>query len=432
MILSERKFSQIINILLILIISTIFFRVLCTWLIIFFVVFNFLFYKRLHFSRKSIILILLISSPFLLEILFFWNNSVLADGLKTAEKTISLLLLSFVIIGNRERINFYKLLYTYTIITVVLVSVLFIRFMVISPKFFEVYLKGLELWEVGYQFADSFGMHAPILNMQLTFLTISSFWFVTDSLKKNNKTRVAISLLLGLLSFFFVLFVNTRMALFNTFLGITIIFFYEVFKKYKLRNVVLIFTAATIILLGTLYLYIQKNPYMKVKYFDVTFAHMDKVNDLDSFENPEGEVFNSFVTRLSIWNSAWNISKENLLIGVGSSDGEKKLFEYYKDTNQMFLYKYKFPVHNQFLDSTLRFGILGFVAVTLYLLTIAYMGFTTKNGIMVAFFFIFSLSNLTDDFLNVFHGIVFSGFWCSLFACYYLKEDPVYTVGINH
>ena len=378
------------------------------------------------------ILILLISSPFILELLFFWNNNLLSDGLKATEKTISLLLLPIFIIGNRERVNFHKLLYTYTIITVALVLFLFIRFSFISPKFFDVYLQGLELWEVGYKFADSFGMHAPILNMQLAFLTVCSFWFVLDSLKRKNKIQVVISLFLGVFSFFFVLFVNTRIALFNVFLGMTIIFFYEVIKKYKLRDVILIVCTATTILLGTLYLYVQKNPFMKVKYMDVTFAHMDKINELDSFENPEVEVFNSFVTRVSIWNSAWQLSKDNLLIGVGSSDGKKELNEYYKATNQMFLYKYKFPVHNQFLDLTLRFGILGFVVAILYLLTIGYMGFTTKSAIITAFFFIFSISNLTDDFLILFHGIVFSGFWASLFACYYLKEDPFYKEDISH
>lgn len=426
MILSEKKFSQILNIFLILIICTIFFRMVSTWVIILFVVFNLIFYKRLHYSKKSLILIALIASPFLLELVFFWNNSVLMDGLKTAEKSVSLLLLPLVILGNRNRIKLHNLLYTYTFVTVLLMLVLFVRFMIISPKFFDVYLKGQELWEVGYKFSASFGMHAPILNMQLSFLTICSSWCVIHFIKKKNKTIAILFLLLAVFSLFFVLFVNTRMALLNTFLGLGIIFFYEVLTKYPLRRVLIILISGVTLIIGILYIYVKGNPYMKVKYFDVTFAHMDKINDLDSFENPEGEVFNSFVTRLSIWNSAWELSKENLLVGLGSSDGEKKLFEYYKNSNQNFLYKYKFPVHNQFLDFTLRFGILGFLVIVTYLLTIAYLGFSTKSAIITSFFFIFTISNLTDDFLNIFHGIVFSGFWISLFACYFLTEDPLY------
>ncbi|MBJ7879676.1 O-antigen ligase family protein [Gelidibacter salicanalis] len=432
MILSEKRFSQIINILITLIISTIFFRVLCTWLIIIFVVFNLIFYKRLQFSKRSLVLTLCISSPFLLELLFFWNNDVLSDGLKSAEKTVSLLLLPLFIIGNRDRIDFKKTLFAYILITVALVLFLFIRFMLISPKFFDVYLRGLELWEVGYQFANSFGMHAPILNMHLAFLTVGCFWFALDALKNKNQKKIVISLLLGCLSFFFVLFVNTRIALLNVFLGMSVIFFYEVVRKYKLRNVIVIFLAGTAILLSTLYIYVNNNPYMKTKYFDVTFAHLDKINNLDSFENPEVEVYNSFVTRLSIWNSAWDISKKNILIGVGSSDGKKKLNAYYKDTNQMFLYKYKFPVHNQYLDFALRFGVMGIAVIMLYLFTIGYMGYITRNAIITTFFLIFSISNLTDDFLILFHGIVFSGFWASIFACYYLCKDPFDKLNRDH
>lgn len=431
MILSERKFSQIINIFLALIICTIFFRVLSTWVIILFAIFNVVFYKRLQFSKESLLLTALIASPFLLEIVFFWNNSVLTDGLKTAEKSVSLLLLPLLIIGNRERIHFLRLLYIYNVVTVLLMVVLFIRFVVISPKFFDVYLKGQELWEVGYKFANSFDMHAPILNMQLSFLTISSFWCVFIFIKKRNRISAVNSFILVLLSLFFVLFVNTRMALFNTFLGLSIVFFFEVFKKYHARQMFIILISTLSLIIGMFYFYLQKNPYMKVKYFDVTFAHMDKINELDSFENPEGEVFNSFVTRVSIWNSAWTLSKKTLLTGVGSSDGEKKLFEYYKTSNQNFLYKYKFPVHNQFLDFTLRFGVWGFLAIVMYLSTIAYLGFHSKNALIIAFFFIFTISNLTDDFLNVFHGIVFSGFWISLFACYFLMKNPLYRDGIK-
>ncbi|MDO7172159.1 O-antigen ligase family protein [Mariniflexile sp. AS56] len=423
MILSEKRFSEIINIFIVLIISTIFFRVLCTWIMILFVVFNLFFFKRLHFTKKAFILILCISSPFLLELLFFWNNSSLYEGLKTAEKTVSLLLLPLCIIGNRNRINLYKIIDSYVFTTLTLMLILFVGFMIISPKFFDVYLKGQELWEVGYEFAKSFGMHAPVLNMHLAFIAVCCFWFVLNSLKNKNNVKLIFNVLLGLLSFFFVLFVNTRMALGTTLVGVAIVFFYEVIIKYNLYKTILIFLVSITIGLGTFYLYIQKNPYMKVKYFDVTLVHMDKINKLDLIEKPEVEVFNSLVTRLSIWNSSWELSKKNLLLGVGSADSKNELFEYYRQTNQMFLYKYKFPVHNQFLDSTLRFGIFGFLGVLLYLLTIGYIGFVKKNSIILGLFLIFTLSNLTDDFLILFHGIVFSGFWASIFACYYLEND---------
>ncbi|MFD0834734.1 O-antigen ligase family protein [Mariniflexile aquimaris] len=386
---------------------------------IIFVLFCTLFYKKLYFTKKTSILVLCIASPFLLELLFFWNNDSLIAGLKSAEKTVSLLLLPICIIGNKDRINFQMVLRTYVYVSVLLVLFLFIRFMVISPKFFDVYLKGMELWEVGYEFANSFGMHGPALNMHLAFITCCSFWFVFEALK--NKKAVFLNIFFVLLSFFFVLFVNTRLALLNVILGVVVIFIYDIMKRYNIQKVILLFITCAFISAGIMYFYIQKNPYMKEKYAVVTLAHIDKIGDLDSLENPEAKVSNSLVTRLSIWKSALELSKKHLLFGVGSSNGKQVLFDYYEKTNQKFLFKYRYPVHNQYLDFTIKFGILGLLVSFLYMFTLGYLGFTTKNSIIIIFFLIFFLTNFVDDFLIRFDGIVFSGLWSSLFVCYWNK-----------
>ena len=93
-----------------------------------------------------------------------------------------------------------------------------------------------------------------------------------------------------------------------------------------------------------------------------------------------------------------------------------------KKTNQKFLFRHQLPVHNQYLDSLLKFGFLGTISVLLYIFSIGYLGYCNKNGIIIAFFLLFFISNLTDDFLIRFDGITFSGFWASLFAAYYLQR----------
>jgi len=75
---------------------------------------------------------------------------------------------------------------------------------------------------------------------------------------------------------------------------------------------------------------------MKEKYSSVTFAYMDKVGKLDEIDHPEIKVFNSLVTRVSIWKSAWELSLQHLPFGVGSSDGKPELVKYFKHTHQHF------------------------------------------------------------------------------------------------
>lgn len=399
------------------------FRKPCTWIIIGFVLFNFCFIKKIKLTRLAIPLCLVIASPLLLEILLFWNNDSFGEGLKSLEKSMSLLFFPLFILGNYQRVQFIKLLRFYSYATTAIVLFFFIRFIVVYPDLIDKYLNGNDLWEMGYSFSNTIGIHAPALNMHLAFVAIITMYFVFYSFRKNeNVAYKLLSLLVFVLSLFFVLFVNTRMALFNVIAGTIIIFFYEVIRNYNFKKVAAIIALGTILLGGILFLFVQRNPYMKEKYTSVTFAYMDKVGKLDEIENPEVKVFNSFVTRISIWKSAWELSLDHLPFGVGASDGKPELFKYYKQTNQHFLAKYEFPTHNQFLDFLLKFGVLGPLVVLLYIFTIGYLGYDLKNAIVISFFILFLTSNLTDDFLLRFDGIAFSGFWFSVFGSFWLQE----------
>lgn len=424
--LSEKNFNKIFHVFLCLIAVAMIFRKPCSLLIILFAVFNLVFIRKLKFTKTSLILMACIASPILLELLFFWNNDSFTKGLKAIEKSTSLLLFPIFIIGNYQRINFLRITQIYSIATTILMLLLFIRFNVIYPELMNKYLNGIDLWEMGYQFADSIGIHAPALNMHLAFVSVCALFFVFYSIKNEEKRSFKIiRLIVFLLSFFFVLFVNTRMALVNVLAGFAIVFFLEFKSKINVKKTAIIVATALILLGSILFFFVQKNPYMKEKYSKATFAYMDKVGKLDEIDHPEIKVFNSFVTRLSIWKSAWELSVKNLPFGVGASDGKPELVKYYKQTNQHFLAKYEFPTHNQFLDFLLKFGILGPLVVILYIFTIGYLGYSLKNAIILSFFMIFFTSNLTDDFLLRFDGIAFSGLWFSIFASYWLQQKVI-------
>ena len=399
------------------------FRKPCSVLIILFAAFNLIFVKKLNYSKTALILAACIASPILLELLMFWNNDSFAKGLKAIEKSTSLLIFPLFIIGNYQRVNFLKVVQTYVIATTLILLFFFIRFNIMDAELMNKYLNGIHLWEMGYQFANSIGIHAPALNMHLAFVSVCALYFVFDSFKNHQKTLFKIaSVIVFLLSFFFVLFVNTRMALMNVLAGIVIVLFFEISSKFNTKKIVL--TAITVVFLVTAitFFFVQKDPYMKEKYSTTTFAYMDKVGKLDEIDHPEIKVFNSLVTRVSIWKSAWELSVKNLPFGVGASDGKPELNKYYKVTNQQFLAKYEFPTHNQFLDFLLKFGILGPIIVFLYIFTIGYLGYNLKNAMIFSFFLIFFTSNLTDDFLLRFDGIAFSGFWFSVFGSYWLQK----------
>jgi O-antigen ligase len=374
-------------------------------------------------NKTTTIMALIVASPLLLEILFFWNNDSYSAGFKSLEKSVALAVFPLFILGNYQRVEFYKILRVYSTFTTYLILLFLIRFFLYFPEYVNRYLNGLDLWETGYSFARSFGNHAPTVNMHLAFISIVNLYFVFSSFQDNKSWFVKLmGLLTFITSFFLILVINTRMALVDALVGFGVVFFYEIIKKYDFKRVLAALLVLLVALLTVFYFYIRENPYMKEKYFTVTFNHMDKIGKLDEFKNPDVEVYNSFVTRVSIWKSALELAERNLPFGVGASDAKPELFMYYRETNQKFLASYDFPTHNQYIDFLLRFGILGILVALLYMFNIAYLGFKTKNALMISFFIIFFTSNITDDCLIFFKGIVYSGLWISIFGSYVLQQ----------
>lgn len=424
--LSEKNFNKIFHVFLCLIAIAMIFRKPCSMLIILFSVFSLIYVKKLKFSKTAWILVVCIASPLLLELLFFWNNDSLSKGLKAVEKSTSLLLFPIFIIGHYQRVKFLKLAETYSIATTMMMLFFLTRFYVVYPDLVNKYLSRIDLWEMGYKFAESIGIHAPALNMHLAFVSICAFYFVFYSFQNKEKSTFKIlRIIVFLLSFFFVLLVNTRMALLNALIGFLVVFIFEIKSRFSIKKMILTAITVLLVLGSILFAFIQKNPYMKEKYSTVTFAYMDKVGKLDEIDHPEIYVFNSLAARLSVWKSAWELSVKNLPFGVGASDGKPELNKYFKATNQQFLAKYEFPTHNQFLDFLLKFGILGPLVAAFYIFSIGYIGYDLKNAIIISFFILFFTSNLTDDFLLRFDGIAFSGFWFSVFSSYWLQQKAI-------
>lgn len=424
MIISQRKYNLINQILIVLIASTIVFRPFCTLILIVFTLFNAFNFKYIKIEKRQLKDIVIIASPFLLSVFFVFLNDDLLSGLKTIEKVLMLLILPLIVLTNRY-LDIKLILHYYRIVFLMLLIFFLFRFIIVYPDKIEKYINGIDLIEIGYQYAISLGSHAPALNLHIAFLTVVNFYFLVKSFVLKDKKKISLNILLFLIAFVFLLIVNTRIALANVFVGCTIVLLFEFTKIYSLKKTILIATFSFFSLIGLAGLYVKINPYMLEKYSTVTFDHMDKVGKLDEIENPEIVVFNALVTRVSIWKSAYELAVQNLPFGTGAANGKKELNNYFKNTNQKFLAKYEFPVHNQILDYTIKFGILGLLCSLMYLLYPFYKFSNLREyqSLFLVFGIIYFISNLTDDFLIRFDGIVFSGLFYTLFSSLSYKNN---------
>ncbi len=397
------------------------FRMPATLLLFFFAAFNLFFYKRMRFTRHRILTTALIASPFLLDLFFLWNNESLTEGFKHAEKRLSLLLLPLCLLSQSHRFNTERILRYYAWLTTAILAFCLIRFAWLEPQLFTKYLQGRDLWEMGYTFARSTGNHAPALNMHVAFVVVINFYTLKNGYAKLSRLSLLLYLLFFMVSVLLLFYINTRLAIVMALTGIVLVSLYGSFKSFniwKLKKLALGLLIFGIIAFG----FVKIFPYSIEKFSAVTFAHLDKVGKLDELENPEATAFNGLVTRLSIWKSAFEVAQQHPWVGVGAADGKHQLIDYYEKTDQLFLKKYKFPAHNQYLDFWIKFGILGLLVCGLYIGAFAWIGFKTQQVLCLFFFILFASANMVDDFLIRFDGIVFSGFWLSFFAQKYILD----------
>lgn len=420
--ISEKKFNRIYNFLLLIVSIALPFGKLSNFAIILFVSFNLIFFKRPELNKQIWKIALLMLIPLLLEVMFFWNNDELDRGIKSLLKYISLLVFAFFIIGHYKRVNVNLLLRRYAVSMTIILLLLEIRFVIVFQEYMQKYLNGIDLWEVGYVFTQSFKVHAPAINFQLVFVACVNLYFLIQTfIRKSSIKKKIINLSLVLVASMHVLVINTRVSLLCLLLCFMVVIFYEIKKKLNFEKALLATFGVLLMLLTIITITVYSNPFMIEKYTTFTFSNLDKVGNLDKMEHPEIHAYNGLVNRLSIWKSALELANKNCLVGVGASDANQDLIKYFKDTNQFFLAKYEFATHNQYLNYYLKFGFIGLILTVCYILGQFYLGITLKNVLIIAFALLFSISNLTDDFLNRFDGIGFSGFFYSIFIVMYLK-----------
>lgn len=420
--LLKEKNYQKLNFFILLLASLILIRKAATIVIIVFFLFSLINYKDYYNKdlKKYLRLALIINIPILLECIFFWNNDSSYLGMKSLEKSISCLLLPCLIIPHFEHINAFKTLKKYSLYTAIILVISLFCFAFFEHSYFMKYLNGIHLWQMGYTFSDDFiGIHAPALNMYISFISIYVLYLTINEFSQHNFSKKTIKLFgLFLVLFFFLLVINTRLAILTFVLNSVVLFIYS---KIALKKKFVIILVCLATLFGVTKLFIDKFPYTLDKYTVHLFNDMDKVGKLDEINHPEINAYTSLVTRISIWKSSYEVAMDNFLIGVGSSDAQKELINHYRETDQRFLTKYGFITHNQFLNFFIKYGIIGLICCFIYMLYPLYLSIKTKNIIIFCFFLNFFISNITDDYLNKFDGLVYTALWYSIFTCYYLN-----------
>lgn len=237
------------------------------------------------------------------------------------------------------------------------------------------------------------------LDLHSTYLSLyflAAIFFLVFSFKKTH-TRILVIFLffMGLLLIF------SRVAMLS-------LLFQSVFM-YFLLGEKSFFSKTLIILIGfvAIGIIINMTPFLKYRITEV-FQY-----GLQPTEN--NKRLSSTSMRLAVYNCAYDVSKKNILFGVGIGDLQEELRECYLAMNSPTFYEKDLNTHNFYFYMLGATGIFGLVSFFLAIIFLMYTSFLKKSW---PFFLIFSLlfiTLFTENILVRSYGITYYCFFLAIF-----------------
>ncbi len=339
--------------------------------------------------KKNYSLILLISF-YLIHIVscFFSNNYIKAlDDLKI-KLSIIIFSIIFVIINKSFIYNTKKILNIFIFSSIISGLFLFIN----SVIYF------LNVENMPYYTLFSTHIHPSYISLFFNFNLLISLYFI---FKKNNRITLLYLLLSITLSLFCIYFSDSK----SGYLGaIIIILFFLISIAYKKSKLL---TSAFILIILISFFFILKNNYR----FNTALNSLKNINH--TFDKPE-QVNSSSGMRLLAWNAGYKLIKQNLFFGVGIGDVKDNLILEYQKLNYKHLKKLKLNAHNQFIETWIGLGIIGFIILILVLVIPFINAVRSKNIILQGFLILIFINFLFESILNRFTGVIFFAFFYSI------------------
>jgi O-antigen ligase len=223
--------------------------------------------------------------------------------------------------------------------------------------------------------------HLNYLNLKIGFISLI---FLLNIFLASSKLGLISALLILPLTLFSILYVNG-------------------YKKSILSSLVIL-----VILIAIFY-----------KLFPTPFERLKTAFSVStSTETIDLTASESTAVRILIWKQSLEIIKGHLIYGTTSGDANDELVKAYQKNGLTGAVKKKLNAHNQFLQTFIGTGILGFVLLFIMTIGAIIFGFIKKNYVLVLFSFLIILNFLVESMLQAQAGFIFFVF----FLCFLIHN----------
>jgi hypothetical protein len=326
------------------------------------------------FKRNSIPIIL-ISSPFWLGLI----NSFFVDNFdfKLVTKNLPFLILPTIILTSFKE----KKVFDYVLKVFSFGVVLSLSIGLIKALLFKIFDLGSYFYYT--DFSKMLDMHTTYMAL---FIVIAIFYFVKDVfIDKVNKKWINYLCILFLITSLYI--VSARISLLVLLVSAILFLFFELFPKFSISKKIISISIVVIAVVGLM--------------LSPNFQKRNSLSSSADFNAP------SLSTRWVHWKAVvQSIQKGNLWVGSGREKGAELLINEYDLVGFESGLRYKYNAHNQYLEHTIYYGILGFVFLIATLAYAMFYAIKSKKTLYIIIVSAFVIFMLTESVLVRQRGII--------------------------
>lgn len=199
---------------------------------------------------------------------------------------------------------------------------------------------------------------------------------------------------------------SSKLGMISFFISMPLLFLYK-FRGKLNGKIILILCVSMVILFLVL-----------LKVAPQSFNRFNSLSSV-SLQNVDKTSSESTAVRILIWKESLELIKNNFVFGTGVGDANDNLYLAYEQNGLTGALEHKFNAHNQFLQTFIGMGLIGFAVLLAMTLVTLINAILKKHFLLFIFSLIIILNFMVESMLQTSAGVLFFAF----FSCFFEKVN---------
>ena len=363
-----------------------------------------------NYSKIQWLLILLPAIFYLFHVIGMIHTSDLQSGLFDLEMKLSLLFAPIVMLFLTHKVKQNANLVVKAFILGNLVALAICLFRALDHSLI-MNEAGKILFEPSYWSSEQGSSFFQLINQRYSHFSYSFFSFIHHPsyfsmyvlfaicliiylYRKYDKRKTLNSTLVFVLMLFFLTLMIWLLASRAGFIAFAAVFLgVSIFFMFKTQKFLV---SLGIITTGFILIIVFMSPKLKKNFQEV----------IHQVENQQ-ELTSDSDMRLWLWKSGVEVYKKNYLWGVGTGDTKHEMKNEYHQYNLSIAEEKGYNLHNQYLESALKLGIVGLLLLIFWLISTLFYAITTKDFLLFLLVLIVCIHFMFESMMNRIAGVSF-------------------------